>query len=606
MELYGRSEEHLQIIQEISDTLRNGGTVWTQKYADGICEGQDYGKYIFGSGIMRQSIRNRLKELGKHWVRGGRSPDRTSGKCTWPHAVQMEEEQQNTESCKKRAKEGKQDEQEIMELMDVAKTQLTTYLKTVISARWKSHARCTMEERIRTRIQTGVRAVGVGVTGGQPPQKGSSNAAIGDCRTRSPRPGTGPGRTPRPRPRPKPPQEAPTLPKQPTQSVTTKITDQSGSNSDASKPAPAKPNKPATAAKPVAAKPVVTKPVITKTTSGSGMTTTSSGGGSGSSGSGGKARPAAGSTGGGQGKKAGAAKCQGETILEWRPSEKYVVLPYSDAQWTRVQDVLEQFIEYLKDHNDTFDALGANCNNIGWNDLTHTAYHKGQRVADMMRCRIMSGALFFANQDTSDEQTNRLRCEVAHVLGHLLKTRYCKDTAPWPRGIEYAWPTFRDMKSGESGKPGAVRGPVMDGRCTMCGYVGNRKNVEAVDLKIAYWLMQEGGILGEIQAMEKEWPCEQYWDKYTNNQAEEREPDINKILTEAGQNEKKRLDKEIVQTAEKVFEKAKEAVEREIEKLKAVAAGSVDHVCVCGGGDHGSGSATGMSVDECKMYRIYG
>ncbi|KJP86070.1 hypothetical protein AK88_04261 [Plasmodium fragile] len=86
----------------------------------------------------------------------------------------------------------------------------------------------------------------------------------------------------------------------------------------AAKPAPAKPVekpvKPATAATPVAK----SKPAATPS-SGSDMTTTSSGGGAGGGGGG----AAAGDTDDTQ------YKCPGDTILEWRPSEKYVVLPYS-------------------------------------------------------------------------------------------------------------------------------------------------------------------------------------------------------------------------------------------------------------------------------------
>ncbi|KJP85072.1 hypothetical protein AK88_05294 [Plasmodium fragile] len=95
------------------------------------------------------------------------------------------------------------------------------------------------------------------------------------------------------------------------------------------KPAPAKPApaKPAPPAKPVAPKPATA--VVT--------TTTSSGGGGRSGGTSG-----AGSTGGGQAKKAETQeKCQGQTILDWRPTLIYVEHGYSvsnSTQRTHKQD----------------------------------------------------------------------------------------------------------------------------------------------------------------------------------------------------------------------------------------------------------------------------
>ncbi|KJP85183.1 hypothetical protein AK88_05177 [Plasmodium fragile] len=490
MELYGRSEEHLQIIQEISDTLRNGGTVWTQKYADGICEGQDYGKYIFGSGIMRQSIRNRLKELGKHWVRGGRSPDRTSGKCTWPHAVQMEEEQQNTKSCKDRAKEGKQDEQEIMELMDVDKTQLTTYLKTHTGTRL-SPAADTPRNRTRKNTKTSIgRAT--------PPASGATECEERRRRTRCKGRQTSSGET--------------------------------------------------------------------------GKTSSSGGGPSGgaNTAAGGKEKAP---------KEIEPEQCLGEKVWEWRPREIYVVQGYSADQWKNVQKVLTDFIEHLSENNEHFDAYGANCDNISWEDMRKGEYHRGQRVSDMMRCRIMSGALWFANearnrgeQDTEDE---RRRCEVAHVFGHLLKTQYCKDKTPWPRGVEYAYTVLQKMGKSVNGHNG-MNGPVMNKRCTMCGYTGYKHNVQAVDLRIAQWLMKEGGILGELAEMEKKMPCQEYWEKYTQEQVKPQDT-MDNILTAQGQVEKQRLDKEVVEKVEQVFNEAKKKTE-EWTRVKNVLDAFAEHM----------------------------
>ncbi|KJP84903.1 hypothetical protein AK88_05464 [Plasmodium fragile] len=335
--------------------------------------------------------------------------------------------------------------------------------------------------------------------------------------------------------------------------------DTSGANSGprpGAQPAPAKPapppvdnaagNKPKSPAKPVAAKPAP---------SGAGGT---------------QAIGTAAAT---------ATECQGDKLLEWRPPEKYVVLPYSDADWDRVKKVLQEFMEYLEQHDHDFDGLGANCDNKGWNDFGDGNLYKEQRVADMMRCRLMSGALWFANGDnvqqtnaqggstSMDETEEKLRCEVVQVFGHLLKNMYCKGRQTWYRGIEYAWETFQNMGDEKLGK-GLPPGPVTDKRCTMCGYVGHKRNVEAVDLKIAYWLMKEGGILGEITQMEKKMPCEKYWQEYIEAGASPRDP-MDKLLNETGKAKMQDIKKDIVKKATKVFDKAKEAVEKKITQLAA-------------------------------------
>ncbi|KJP84866.1 hypothetical protein AK88_05503 [Plasmodium fragile] len=311
-------------------------------------------------------------------------------------------------------------------------------------------------------------------------------------------------------------------------------------NPAAAKPAPAKPApvdngspaKPVPPAKPVAAKP---GPVTTTTQPGD--------------------------------------KCQGEKVWEWKHKEVYVAHQYTADQWKPVKKVLDDFIKYLQANNQDFDGYGANCDNIGWEDMTSGQYHKAQTVADMMRCRLMSGALWFANGDNTqhtgghmDEKEAALRCEVAHAFGHLLRNMYCKGQQKWYRGVEYAYKAMQKMGEKTAGQQSGLTGPVVHGKCTMCGYKGYKHHAQAVNLEIAQWLMREGKILSEIQQLEAQMPCNQYWQKYINDGAQAGDP-IEKILTTPGIDKKNKLDKEIVEKAEKVFEQAKEAVEREIEKL---------------------------------------
>ncbi|KJP85049.1 hypothetical protein AK88_05319 [Plasmodium fragile] len=317
------------------------------------------------------------------------------------------------------------------------------------------------------------------------------------------------------------------------------------------------PRKPATAAKPDAAKPAPAKPP------------SSPGNGAGSR----PAKPVAGNP---VPKKPRELKdCQGDRLLEWREKEIYVLQGYSAEDWNKVQKVLKEFIQHLQGTNELFDAYGANCDNIGWEDMRPGQYHKGQRVADMMRCRIMSGALWFANganaQGTTvhmDDTDTWLRCEVAHVFGHLLKKMYCTDQQGWSRGVEYAYTALQNMGQQTNGVDG-IKGPVVEGKCTMCGYTGYKHNAQAVNLEIAQWLMAAGNILSEIQQLEAEMPCKEYWEKYINKEHVEKGNPMDKLLNEKGKEKMKDIQNEIVQKATNVFDKAKDAVEKKITQLAA-------------------------------------
>ncbi|KJP84795.1 hypothetical protein AK88_05573 [Plasmodium fragile] len=191
IQLYGGSKEHLEIIQEISDTLTNGGTAWTEMYADEICKGQDYGKFIFGSGILEESIRNRLEELESGWAgRRQKGKHGGSGKCTWNDAEHREQEQEpkSNSSCGQRLKkkgEEDKDTKEVMELIKVNETRLSLHLQRIIKNSLEPRVRCKVQTEIKTKIQQGVSDVGASVRTGSttrtkgPPrqQKGKDSKA---------------------------------------------------------------------------------------------------------------------------------------------------------------------------------------------------------------------------------------------------------------------------------------------------------------------------------------------------------------------------------------------------------------------------------------------
>ncbi|KJP86068.1 hypothetical protein AK88_04259 [Plasmodium fragile] len=322
--------------------------------------------------------------------------------------------------------------------------------------------------------------------------------------------------------------------------------------------------KPASPVAPAPAKPVAAKPGPAVTpatvTPGSGTTTTSGGGG----GQAGKGDV------GGTGKGQNAwEQCLGTKILDWKPREIYVVLPDDDEQWNKVKDVLEEFMEYLEEHNQHFDGFGANCNNAGWSDFGDGNLYKEQRVADMMRCRLMSGALWFANKGGTDEAVNRLRCEVANVFGHLLKKMYCKDKGGYKRGTEYAWETFRNMKSEGTDGAGKMEGPVINSVCTECGYGEHKRNINAINLAIAQWLLKEGKISSEIAQMEKAMPCETYWKDYIKPVATPGQP-IKDSVSDQGKEKIKEAQEKMTAEVTKIIEKVQKAADEIKEVAKKI------------------------------------
>ncbi|KJP86093.1 hypothetical protein AK88_04284 [Plasmodium fragile] len=365
-----------------------------------------------------------------------------------------------------------------------------------------------------------------------------------------------------------PPEHGPSMPSSPDGQGREGAGD-SGTAQTVSTPAPAKPApaKPATAAKPEAAKPV---PPAT--------TTTSSGGGSGSSGSGGG--PAGKGAAREKGKQAGTGdNCEWQSILAAPKRTVHVLRYYTSDELQKMKTALQAFIDYMQHHTDQMDAYGANCDNSGWDDFGHDHLHKAQTVADVIRCRLMTGALWFANGDNAQGKTaegtsipvdstqTALRCEVANVFGYMLKNQYCKNEGTWKRGVEYAWKTMKKM--GRDDKPGAVTipGPVMDGRCTQCGYKGSMTQLGIINGHIVEWLLTEG-IMEDIAQMERQMPCDKNWKNYK----QEKGGTDHEVIEEAEIHEVTEIEKKVVEQTKKVIEKVKDKIDQEIAKGAGAAA----------------------------------
>ncbi|KJP85163.1 hypothetical protein AK88_05206 [Plasmodium fragile] len=217
----------------------------------------------------------------------------------------------------------------------------------------------------------------------------------------------------------------------------------------------------------------------------------------------------------------------------------------------------------------------------------------------------MTLALFFANkegkhgnsepaQKTHDDILyEKFRCEVANVFGYMLKNQYCKHNPGWKRGVEYAWKTLQEMGKDVDGNKG-LTGPVMDGRCTQCGYDGSRTKPGIINGEIAEWFLTEG-IMGEIAQMERDMPCADKWDTYKKKNNLRKGDTIQDILQQPGIKNMKDEEHTIIQKAKKVFKEAEKKVQEEIVRKEAEDKDGTTPVAAAGAQPAGPDASGGTS-----------
>ncbi|KJP85439.1 hypothetical protein AK88_04942 [Plasmodium fragile] len=244
----------------------------------------------------------------------------------------------------------------------------------------------------------------------------------------------------------------------------------------------------------------------------------------------------------------------------------------------RMKDVLHDFMDYMEDPYGTVDALGANCYNTGWNDIDQDdIYYKEQTVADVVRCRLLTRALWFANGDNTQHKNanggsahmsadeERLRCDVVNAFGYILHHKYCAHKTAWTRGIKYAWKTVKSMGD-PGGIKGADRGPVIDARCTECGYDIKNPVVRVVNGHMAQLLIHEGNLMHKIGQLERTAHCAMQWKDYKSGPGR---TDGNGNVDWKNIPEVTKTEKEIVQKTQAAIQEVTAKIDEEIEKKKS-------------------------------------
>ncbi|KJP86039.1 hypothetical protein AK88_04296 [Plasmodium fragile] len=272
-------------------------------------------------------------------------------------------------------------------------------------------------------------------------------------------------------------------------------------------------------------------------------------------------------------KQATGEQCDWKSVLQNRHHALYVVHGYDRTMKHKMDQVLNSFVAHMQQSHENIDELGVNCENKGWNDFEQQVYTIDQTVGDVMRCRLMNTALYFANgwnangtsaQEHSQEDAdtiNMLRCEIVNTFGHLLRERYCPNQGTWKRGIEYAWEIMNHMVHG-SGTEMLPKGPVTEKKCTQCGYRAKQTHRAIINGDVAEWLIS-GGIMEELGQIQGRMGCTDNWETYIK-----RPRHHGKItgLTEPGMERMKEAQAAMKEDAIKIVKIVGQKIQEEINK----------------------------------------
>ncbi|KJP85646.1 hypothetical protein AK88_04718 [Plasmodium fragile] len=243
------------------------------------------------------------------------------------------------------------------------------------------------------------------------------------------------------------------------------------------------------------------------------------------------------------------------------------------ALWADMQNVLAQFVDYMHDIEDNLDAYATNCEAAGW---TRRGYrhkgitYRGHTVADVMKCRLMVGALHFVTgwqspqpPDTHESQNDKdmkaiMRCMVANVFAYILAGIKCG--GEW-LGPDWAWETMKQFAQAIH----QSSNPISDGTCTKDIYKGIKIGKGNLKAAVRKWFKQSKRVRDSITQIEKHPKCKMNWEMYKKSfEATGEAADLSSIFKkETMQTLVKEHIKEVLTTiSKKVHQKVEKARKR--------------------------------------------
>ncbi|KJP84811.1 hypothetical protein AK88_05555, partial [Plasmodium fragile] len=224
------------------------------------------------------------------------------------------------------------------------------------------------------------------------------------------------------------------------------------------------------------------------------------------------------------------------------------------------------------------DMYAISCEHAGWTRRGHTHQgnlYTGQTVGDVMKCRLMVGALLFAsdwrnhmthtkaNLDNDKDMKAIMRCIVANVFAYILAEIPCG--FQW-LGPDQAWYIMRSM-----GDTGGVVNPISRGTCTLDEYKDTKVGTADLQGAVKNWLQQSTTISARINAIQKNPKCNIKWKIYKKEMEAKGEAEDSSSMFK--EEDMQRLVKKQVQ---EVFTKIRNTVQKKVQRARNTTGGSRD------------------------------
>ncbi|KJP85381.1 hypothetical protein AK88_04981 [Plasmodium fragile] len=191
---------------------------------------------------------------------------------------------------------------------------------------------------------------------------------------------------------------------------------------------------------------------------------------------------------------------------------------FDEILWKDMETVLRDFVRHIERTRHILDALAKSCENMGWDYKENdTAKYMGHTVGDVLKCRLMVGALYFMmdwhgaagtgaerRHQNDDHFEGIMKCILVHVFERLLSESTCGDS----KGIRYAWKIIDKMKM-----PGGFDERTSGGTCKRNQY--GDTNIGKGDLKgaVKEWLRNNPTVAQQLEQLREHNACKRRWNK---------------------------------------------------------------------------------------------
>ncbi|KJP84696.1 hypothetical protein AK88_05672, partial [Plasmodium fragile] len=189
-----------------------------------------------------------------------------------------------------------------------------------------------------------------------------------------------------------------------------------------------------------------------------------------------------------------------------------------ETLWKDMETVLRDFVRHIDSTRHILDALAKSCENTGWDYKENdTTLYKGHTVGDVLKCRFITGALYFMQDwqgaagtgagqrhPNDDHFAGIMKCILVHVFARLLSESTCGDS----RGTRYAWKTIDKMQM-----PGGFQGSTSGGKCKRNQYGDMHIGTAQLKAAVEAWLRNNRTVAQQLAHIRPHTACNRTWQK---------------------------------------------------------------------------------------------